>query len=245
MHVVEDPDASVVGGEDEVVVAGMNDEVIKRHARHVVLQFLPVLAGIESEEQAELRPVIKKIRVLRVLAQGVGRAVPGQVGDDGRPGRPVVGGLEHVVGVVAVAVVVGDEVNRAGRATRRFDARDPRRLRQAGNLGRDVLERGAIVGRELDVAVVGSRVEPALAQGRLGERSDRGVIRHAVVERVRALVRGLPHDFQGAAIDAGRKVAEVLPGLTAIARAEEPAHAAVYRFRIMGRDDERRVPVGG
>ena len=245
VDVVEDPDAAVVSGEDEVIVAWMNDEIVERHPRHVVLELGPMLSAVEGQEQTELGTEIEQVRILRILAQGVERAILRQIALDGGPRLPVVPGFEDVVRVVAAAMIVGHEIDEAGVVARGLEPGDPRRLRQAGDLRGNIGEGGALVGGDLNIAVVGAGVDPALPQRRFGEGGERGVVGHAVVERQSALVGGLAHQLQGATIDASREIAEVRPGLAAIARSEEVTHPGIQRLRVVGRHDEGRVPVRG
>ena len=101
-----------------------------------------------------------------------------------------------------------------------------------------------VVHRDAELAVVGAHVEHALAAWRLGDGRRARVEGHAVVDREHRLVRGLAHDGQRRAIDAGRHVAQVLPREPAVARAEEVLGAGVEGGRVVGRDDDRRIPVG-
>ena len=84
----------------------------------------------------------------------------------------------------------------------------------------------------------------ALLQRRRRNRDQARVERHAVVDGQHVLVGQPAHHRQLRSIDAGGHVAEVFPGVAAIARAEQVLAAGVDRGRIERRQHHRRVPVG-
>ena len=69
--VVQDEDGAAVSADDEVVVAGMDHEIIYRHRRKAVLHPCPARASIHRQEQPGLRSCEKKIRVPGMLHENV------------------------------------------------------------------------------------------------------------------------------------------------------------------------------
>src|SRR5918996_6073112 len=51
--VVRDPDAPAMRGDDEVIVTGMDEDVVGAYRRKVVHEFLPLLSAVERDEQPE------------------------------------------------------------------------------------------------------------------------------------------------------------------------------------------------
>ena len=136
----------------------MNHHVAVRRVGKIELQRLPGVAVVERHVHHALRTSEQEPRLLRVLADHPGEAaarlVRGQAVHDRRPSLAVVVSAEEVRLVVAGLVQVGRHVGGRRIEVGRFDRQDvrPPRDRQVGN--RDVGPGLALVGRQLDQAVV-------------------------------------------------------------------------------------------
>ena len=124
-EVVEDPDRASVRGEDEIVVARMDGDVVDRHRRQVEFQPRPVAALIVRNEQPALRAEEEELRIAEMLADDVDRAgVVGDAAADRLPGRAVVGRHENVDAEVVAAMAVERGVRRPFVEARGDDAAD-------------------------------------------------------------------------------------------------------------------------
>src|SRR6185369_9832746 len=77
-----------------------------RDRRQAALQLDPLLAAVEREEEAELRPGEEEVGLLEVLHDRVDGPAPGQVAGDRGPRRALVVAPEEEGREVAALVVV-------------------------------------------------------------------------------------------------------------------------------------------
>ena len=107
---------------------------------------------------------------------------------------------------------------------------------------------------DLNVAVVRPHPQQPRHQRRLRHRHDRAVAAHPVVARQDALLAavdavaarqgiGQAHQLDLVAVGVLRQVGAHGPGVAPVQRAEETVAARVHHVRVVGRQDERRVPV--
>ncbi len=211
VDLVENPDPATVRAEDEVVVPRMDDEVVERHGREIEAQPTPVGSPVPGVEQPELGSDEQHLRIAGVLPRGAEHSIGGQVADDGGPRLAVVARPVQVVRKIVVPVVVDRDVHRSLVVAGRFDARDPRHLREPRHAVRHVGPGPPVVERDLDVPVVGADIQHARPQRRFGDRGERGEIGDAVVERERRVVGPLAHDQEVPSIDPGRELPERRP----------------------------------
>ena len=126
--------------------------------------------------------------------------------------------------------------------------------RAPGEVAADLGPGRPAVAAHLDIAVVGSCPEDARDEGRLGDGRHAAPHRDAVVSRQGALRPALepgaardavdhPHQHLGVPIHVLREVRAHRPGLSAVARREEPVAARMQDARVVGGEEERRVPV--
>ena len=103
----------------------------------------------------------------------------------------------------------------------------------------------AAVVRDVEAAVVGAGVDEAAAERAFGDRRDGGPVGDAVVERGQVVVGHLSHDRDGAPVGARGEVAQGLPRVPPVRGLPHDVRARVQGRRVVRRDDERAVPVGG
>ena len=211
----------------------MHLDVGHRCRRQVLLQRLPVLAGVERHEEAELGAGIEEAGLLGILADDAGRVIAGDavlaVGQQ-RPGLAVVvGAIDVRLEVVLAHVPVGREISAALHERRVLDGLD---ARADQFLGRHVLPRLAVVARHADRSVVGAHPDHALLKARLDHRVDSRVdllARHVARDRIARddLVLRL----------LGRQVrADDLPGDALVDRAMQHVRRLVDDPRVVRRD---------
>ena len=84
--VVEDPQAAAVRRGDEVVVAGVDEEVVEGDRGHVQAEVGPARARVAAVVDAELGAEEEQVLVDRVLADDVDGLAVGDAGRGGGPG---------------------------------------------------------------------------------------------------------------------------------------------------------------
>src|SRR6185312_6900892 len=110
---VGDPDAAAVGADDEVLLPGLDHDVVNSDAGDVVVHALPMRAAIERDVHAGIVAQKYEIGVHGILGDDVHRR-GGQSGGDGRPGGAVVVGAEDIGGEVVKAVAALGEIGASG-----------------------------------------------------------------------------------------------------------------------------------
>ena len=175
------------------------------------------------------------------IVQALPRAGRSEV--DGRPGAAAVAAAQEVGLEVAALVVVEGGVDDVRVEARGEEVADVAHLRDAreGVLAAPGLPR---VLAHLHEAVVGPDVEEPLDEGRLLEGDDvaeegrRGALGHGVG------APDLAHHLQRVAVDLpGEVLADGRPAVAAVLAAEDPLRREVQARRLVGREDERGVPV--
>ena len=140
--VVDDPDAAAVRGDDEVVVARLDDEVAHGDRGELVaLEAGPGLAAVDRDPQAELGAEEQQVRLLRVFLDDVRVAADAACvlrRDERLPGLAVVARHVEPRVVIAERVAVERRVSRGRIVPARLDPADPRGLRQALEVAGDV-----------------------------------------------------------------------------------------------------------
>src|SRR6188508_771616 len=125
---------------------------------------------------------------------------------------------------------------------RRLDAADVEVLANARQVLADLRPRGAVVARDLDVAVVGADPDLPLGERRFRDGDDRAVELRAAAG---IFIGGEPARLAENAV--GHVLRQVrahdAPRVAAIARLEQVVRAEVERPRVELRQDERRAPV--
>lgn len=137
-EVVEDPEASPIGGHRHVVKVLLHGDPVDRRVRQVGLHRLPVLAAVEREVEAVLGAGEEQSAAHRVLADAMSVAehAMGNAIGDSSPGLAVVGGLEEEkIAIVHLMAIHGDVGGAVGVA-RGFDVRHRSPLGHAGDIGR-------------------------------------------------------------------------------------------------------------
>ena len=188
-------------------------------------------------------PRYSRFAFFGILAHHSNHAIGRQIAVDRRPRRAAVGRAIEVVAVVVAAVIVERDVDRVLRVARRLDARHVAGLRQVRQAIGDRQPGLAGVARDLQIAVIGADPQHAAPQRRFGDRRDGGVVGHAIVQRQRRFGGQLRHHAQRRAIDGGGPIAERHPGLPAIGRSPQLVRPGVEDPGIVGREEDRRVPV--
>ena len=239
--VVQDPDAAAVRRRDQVVVAGVDEQVVDRDRGQVEPERRPALAAVAAEEDAELGAQEEQVLGLEVLADDVDRLAVGDAGRDRGPGLAVVRRLEDVDVEVVGAVAVEGHIAGALVEVGGLDPAAPQPGRHALDGRPDVGPGHAAVAGQLDVAVVRPDPDQAGGQGRLGDGDDRAVRLGAGDVGGHAagrLGRGV------LALVVGRQVgADDHPMIAPVERPEEVVAAEVDRARVVRREDDGRAPV--
>ena len=137
----------------------MDEDVVDRHRRQVVLDLHPALAAIHGDEDADLVADEEQVRRPLVLDDHVHRPPVGEPAGDPPPALAVV--LAHVgVGrVVAVAVSVERRVHPPLGVRRRLHPAHIGPFRQTGDPVGHVLPRLPVIPRHLEVPVIRPRVD--------------------------------------------------------------------------------------
>ena len=79
-QIVQNPERTAVSGDGEVVI--VNDEVVNRRVRKIVLKRLPVRAVVKGNPDAGLGPRVKQSFAPGIFAHGVDVGIVRQAGDD-------------------------------------------------------------------------------------------------------------------------------------------------------------------
>ncbi len=111
--IVRDPHAAPVRRDDQIVVARMDQDVVRADRRVVVHELLPGLAAVERDGQPELRSHVEQVLVLRVLADDLDVAGLRQGARHALEGFAEVARDEHVGLQVVAAVIVHRHVGRS------------------------------------------------------------------------------------------------------------------------------------
>ncbi len=180
--VVEDPDRSSVGAEDQVVFAGVDGDVVDRNGRQIQFQLRPVRALIVRHEERALGAREQELRIAVVLADDMQRAVA--VRDSGAnqlPGLAVIAGHESEDIEIVAAVVVEGQVRGSFIVSRCDDAADVTSFRNAFHFFGDVLPGLSAVARDVKIAVVGTDPQQVFVRRRFADGRDRRPCLHSVV----------------------------------------------------------------
>ena len=171
VHLVEDPDATRVRAEHEVVLPRMNEEIVVCHERHPAAELRPGTPAIVAPEKPELGAEEEHVSIHRILAQRTRHARGRQSAVDPRECRAVVVAAIHVVREVAVPVVVGHDVRARAGVSREFDPVDPRAARQSRQARCEFGPVAAVVPTPLHIPIVRPHPEHAAPHRRLGDRA--------------------------------------------------------------------------
>ena len=159
MHVVEDPHATSVRRDDQIVGARLDLDIVHRSCRHVEAEGVPGRAAVEREEEPPFGAGVQHARVLGVFTHDAHEVARRQSRIESRPGPSVVGRAEHVRAVIPEHVVVECDVRRAGIGGAGFDRVGPTPVRCSGRC--HVRPRLAAVTREVHETVVAPRPDDA------------------------------------------------------------------------------------
>ncbi len=241
--VVQDVEAAPEGGADEVVLPALDGEVAEGDVRRAAAELHPLLAAVDGEEDAELRPEEEQLGADVVLDDAPQDLSLRQVTGDRGPGPAAVGALQQVRGEVARLVVVDDRVDGIGVEEVGLQVVDEELHRHARQPV-DLAPAPAAVLGHLDQPVVGAGVEQPLDQRRLGERGDRPVVAHRAHVPGRVEAPDPPHHRLRQAVQAaGEVAADRSPGVAAVIAAPYALAGVVDPRRQVRADQDRRVPV--
>ena len=91
--IVHDPKRAAVCGQNQIMIARMDLDVVHRNRGQPVLHALPVGSAVEGNEKAKLRSGEQQISIFRILADHMdGAGFLRDAVTDARPGVAVVGG---------------------------------------------------------------------------------------------------------------------------------------------------------
>src|SRR5262249_40040848 len=123
-HVVENIDAASVRTDNQIVIAGVNDDVVDPDSGHSGHELFPLFAAVDRDEETKLSARIQQVLVLGVLTDHVDVADRRQVAADRRPGGAVVTSYVDIRLEIIEAMAVDGEVARGGIVAGRLDPRD-------------------------------------------------------------------------------------------------------------------------
>ncbi len=112
-EVVEDVEPTAEGGRHQVPFPGLDRQVLHGDGGQA-RELGPAPAGVQAEEEAELRAAVEQTLPGGILPQGVDGAALRQVGRDGLPGAPAVPAAQEVGPEVAGLVGIEGRVERVG-----------------------------------------------------------------------------------------------------------------------------------
>ena len=81
---------------DQVIVAGVDHQVVESHGWHVEAEVSPLFTPIPGEEHVKLGADKQKAFVLQVFTDDINRSSIWEVSGDVRPSLAVVLGFEHM-----------------------------------------------------------------------------------------------------------------------------------------------------
>ena len=231
--VVGDPDTPAVGPEDQVVLAGVNREVIHRHRRNLAADPVPVRPAVQRHVHPELAAGHQEVLVVVVLADHVQRGFRRQGPADRAEAVPVVVAQERVGGVVVVPVPVEGYVDPRRRVRRGNEPGHVGPVGDSGQISRQVVPGRAAVPAPLEIAVVGAHVDDARFDRGHGDRHDLAEARDPVVARKGVVGDRDIHDRQLVPVEALGEVVGAGPGVAAVRGDEEPVPAVEHGARIV------------
>src|SRR5262245_51716320 len=229
---VSDPDSATVGSYNQITFARMNYQVVNGHERHVAFQRRPMFASVQRYVDPYVITDEEQVWILLIFKNDVDWPLR-KSGCNRSPGRAEIGGLVEKGTEVVLTMARFGDVCHARFVMRSEDARHPCVLRSArtGDRFRDVGPTAARVPGHLRLAVVSADPDHARLRGRFVNRGDRAILNG----------RARRTDLRG--VVCSQIGADLLPGLAAVARAEQRLSASVERLRVMRRDTQRRHPV--
>src|SRR5690348_694362 len=240
-EVIENPNGTAVGCEDQIIVARLDFDVVHGNGREIVFQSGPIGAAVPGDPQAKFGSGKEQVGIARMLAKDVNAS--GGIGDavaNGFPGFAVIGGRENVNVVIVGAVSVEGGEGGAFGCFGSHNAAYIGSFGHAGGLRYNVLPGFSAVARDLQVAVVGADPEHVGGERRFAQSGDRRIFLNAVVARQSILVGYFAADGEFVAVHAGGQVAaEARPGISAIGGFEEIV-AAVIDGGVFMRGDGHR-----
>ena len=199
--------------------------------RHVDAQRLPMIAVVERHPHLRVGGAVQQPLHLRIFTDGIGRCIARQSGADLGPGGAAVVRAIKVRTQIVEAERVRRDVGRTGVEMAGVDVVDARpRLERTW---RHVFPRGAAVGRDLHLSVVGTGPEYARTAGRRrqrGNRSGRGRC-HGV-----AVLAGGDGHFPCLPCEIG---ADTRPALAAVERFPHHVRCVVQHVGIYRREVQR------
>ena len=240
-RVVENPRAASVGADHQVLLPGMDQNVVEEGGREIRHPG-PAASRVGAGEERVLRAEEKDVRVVRMLSQHVHRA-RGQTGCQRRPGAAKVRGPGHIGVEVPVPVSVEGGVGRARRRHRTRHATHIGPVRYAVHVAAHLRPGIAAVTGNLNVAVVRAHPEDIGIKGGLGDGDDLAVARHPIVPRDADVRPGHAHELQCVPVGGPGQVLGRLPALAPVPRDEESVPGHVHRLRIVLRHQAGRDPV--
>ena len=243
-QIVEHPEGSAVGRQDQRIVPRMDRHLVDRHGREIGLDPEPRFSTVGGDEEAGLGADIEHVGVPDILADRPDHLPRGQIARDRPERRPVVLARIYIGAVVAHPVIVERHIHRALGELRWLHLRDVGPFRGAGNLGRHAAPGGAAIARDLRLAVIRPGIQQPLLHLRLGHREQRPVHRHAVILGDLEFLALDAHQVDRIPVEREREIrAHRFPRPALVSGLEEFVGAGVNGVGIMRRDHERRVPV--
>ena len=221
----------------------MERDLVDADGRQVGLDPDPALPAIDGHEQPGLRAEIQHVGVLQVLRERA-RHLALQVRRNRRPRLARVGARVDVRLEVVLPMPVERRVDGVLVESRRHDLRHEDPCRHALDLAEHVRPRLPGVLGHRQHAVVGAGVDQPGPLRRFRERHDGRPRGDAVVARdPRLAVLHAHHDDVVAGGIGGEIGADRRPRQAAVRRPEHLVGRRVDHLRVVGRVDERRVPV--
>ena len=136
------------------------------------------------------------------------------------------------------------DIHRAFGKPRRLDPGDVGPFRRVRNLRGQVGPRRAAVTSQVDLPVVGAGIDEPGLEPRFRDVEQRSVLIDAVVLGDLHVLELGAHQHEGIPVDRRSQVAaDDLPRLAPIGRAKQLVAPDVNRGRIVGRNDERGIPI--
>ena len=232
--IAEDPDRPALRRCDQVIA--LDQKIARPGGRQILLQWLPPVAIVETDEHAGFGAGVKQARAHRVGAHDADRLAGGKARGDVLPGlaaivRPQDMGFEIVdplaidrkIGGIAVAIGLVDARNLAPR----LHSGERARLPAAPAVARDA-EDAAVAARPDFVGRMGRRLDrydrPVAASSGVGDRD-----RIDAARRIGLL--------------AGKVGADDRPAVAAVERSENDVAAKIQRIGPGPRRDQRIDPV--
>ena len=217
----------------------MNCEVRNRHNRKIELHRLPARAIVERNIETCLSSGVEQATLVRIFANHPGEGAFGNAVGDLLPRLPVIAGFIKIWLVVVVLVHRRRHISRA-----RIERRSIQRI-DLNPFRHEIFRRRHV--SPVFSAVAGDIYESIIRSGPNGAGLDWGF--HHGEDRVVILDAGVVFgDWPSRRVLFGLVVARQIgtdhfPTLSFVRRFEEHVSGRVERIRIVGREDQRKIPL--